>query len=398
MEGKAGPVFSSDELFRFVDLGLGRGIDATNPTPWLNKTSFQVRRVHKANIIGTDEGGEIQSYEREVASVHSQQATMKLSITIPQSPLTLGTDAEQSRSISTSRRVIGKRVVNRTISFKDDFVDIPVGPAKDFSSALEGTRSSILLVKQFAEQEHDSESSCLTNVQSLLTFEERLATWLVQRIGAHREKARVLKKLDDCDGVVENAESESLEILSPLEALAQIIERGQRSELKLIRSACSEFVEHFRITHYVSAIQLGAAEYRVLTEQEYFFKVGIAGSFGLDKVANGSGGGSFSSKKTRKASDSRTIGCIKDGVVERGSHGEAVVGLKILPISSLVRLQFLQLALEKALVRFVEAQGDSSGKLKIMFFFSTVNKPYLNQLLQCLLLVPFYRWTIHNFL
>ena len=368
MEGKAGPVFSSDELFRFVDLGLGRGIDATNPTPWLNKTSFQVRRVHKANIIGTDEGGEIQSYEREVASVHSQQTTMKLSITIPQSPLTLGTDAEQSRSISTSRRVIGKRVVNRTISFRDDFVDIPVA-AKDFCSALEGTRSSIQLVKQFAEQEHDSESSCLAKVQSLLTFEERLATWLVQRIGAHREKARVLKKIDDkpsCDSVVENAETESLESLSPLEALAHIIERGQRSELKLIISACSEFVEHFRTTHYVSAIRLGAAEYRVLTEQEYYFKVGIAGSFGLDKVANGSGGGSFSSKKTRKASDSRTIGCIKDGVVERGSHGEAVVGLKILPISSLVRLQFLQLALEKALVRFVETQGDSSGKLKIM--------------------------------
>ena len=364
MTGKAGPVFSSDELFRFVDLGLGRGIDATNPTPWLNKTSFQVRRVHKANIIGTDEGGEMQSYEREVASVHSQQTTMKLSITVPQSPLTLGADAEQSRSISTSRRVIGKRVVNRTISFRDDFVDMPVGRAKDFCSALEDTRSSIPLVKKFAEQEH--ESDCLANVQSLLTFEERLATWLVQRIGAHREKARILKKIDDkvsSDGVVENAATAPLESASPLEALAEIIERGQKSELKLIISACSEFVEHFRTTHYVSAIRLGAAEYRVLTEQEYYFKVGLAGSFGLEKVANGSGGGSFMSKKTRKASDTRTIGCIQDGSVERGSYGEAVVGIKILPISSLVRLQFLQLALEKALVRFVETQGDSSGKL-----------------------------------
>ena len=30
---------------RIMYLGLGRGVDATDPTPWQNKTAFQVRPV-----------------------------------------------------------------------------------------------------------------------------------------------------------------------------------------------------------------------------------------------------------------------------------------------------------------------------------------------------------------
>ena len=377
MATKADPVFTPEEIFRFIDLGLGRGIDATNPRPWLNKTSFQVRRVHKDNIIGTEEGGSLQSYEREVASVHSQQTTMKLSITIPQSPLTLGTDAEMSRSISTSRRAIGKRVVNRTISFRDDFIDVPVSSAKDFCSAREEAMSSVHLVQSLSAehqmQQPGYEPGMTHTKQSMLTFEERLAHWLVQRITAHREKAKILNKIDEdllTNGAFETAATAALEHSNPLEALARIIEHGDKPELKLIINACAEFVDHFRTTHYVSSIVLGAAEYRVLTEQEYYSKVGIAGSFGLEKLANGAFGGSALWKGTRKASDTRKIGHISnEGVVDRGSYREAVVGVRILPISSLVRLQFLQLALEKALVRFVDTEGDNSGE----FIYTTLN-------------------------
>jgi len=56
------------ERGRFVDLGLGRGIDASDPNPWLNKTSFQVRNVLRENIIGTDEGSALHTYQKEVIS------------------------------------------------------------------------------------------------------------------------------------------------------------------------------------------------------------------------------------------------------------------------------------------------------------------------------------------
>ena len=188
---KAEPVFTREDIFRFVDLGLGRGIDATNATPWLNKSSFQVRRVHESNIIGTEEGGALQSYEREVTSVHTQQTSMKNSIVVPQSPITLGTDAEQSRSVSTSRRAIGRRVINRTVAFRDDFVDFPLSGAKSFSTAQEETASEIHVHKKQGETDVSDAQ------QSILTFEERLAQWLVQRIGAHRLKVKALERLGD---------------------------------------------------------------------------------------------------------------------------------------------------------------------------------------------------------
>ena len=363
---KAQPVYTADDIFRFVDLGLGRGLDATNPTPWLNKTSFQVRRVHKDNILGTEEGGALQSYEREVSSVHSQQASMKFSITVPQSPIDIGADSEQSRTLSTTRRAIGKRVLNRTISFKDDFVDVPLSVAKDLPSAREAALSTLNVMTQ-----PSGENVIIDAQLSLLTFEERLASWLVQRISAHREKNEALEKIgDEASASDRRVASEAATIIaeqensSALEALARIIHRGEKEELKLLLNACRDFVTHFRITHYVSAIELGAAEYRVLTEQDYYSKVGLGGSFGLEKLVGAVFSGSASSRRTKKASDLRTIGNIAkpQGTVERGSYAEAVVGVKIQPISNLVRLQFLQLALKKALVHFVEKQGDASGK------------------------------------
>lgn len=96
---------------------------------------------------------------------------------------------------------------------------------------------------------------------------------------------------------------------------------------------------HFRITHYVSAIELGAAEYHVMSEEEYVTRVGMGGSFGFEAVAKEKSVW----KKTKKMSDLKRIGLIKpDGTVERGSYGEAVVGIQVQPISSLVKIRYLR--------------------------------------------------------
>ena len=66
----------------------------------------------------------------------------------------------------------------------------------------------------------------------------------------------------------------------------------------------------FLPTHYVSAIELGASEYRVLSETEYFSRIKAGGSFGVEALANLAISSSASWKKTKKASDLKRIGRI----------------------------------------------------------------------------------------
>ena len=64
---KASPVLTEKEIGRMIDMGLGRGVDATDASPWISKSSFQIRRVTSDSVIGTEEGGALQSYVREIS-------------------------------------------------------------------------------------------------------------------------------------------------------------------------------------------------------------------------------------------------------------------------------------------------------------------------------------------
>lgn len=345
---KVPPVHSQEEIYRYIDLGLGRGLDGTDPTPWLNKSSFQVRRVTYDNILGTEEGGAVQSYEREISSVHTQQTKIKSSIVVPKSPMTIGTDAELSRSVHTSRRAIGRKVINRTISFRDNFDDIPFG-----DEALHDGPA-------------DTNSDQGVNYQIMWTFEQRLAHWILEKL-KHSWKNGTSSSV-----ALEESQPQVALILPsdssdsnkcPLKDILFVIEQNHDDNLKLIAKACDEFVTHFRITHYVKAIELGATEYRVLTEDEYQTAVSLAGTFGIEKLANLVVSQDYSSKRKRRASDLKRIGIItKDERVDRGSYGEAVVNVAISSITTLVKTSFLHASIERALVSFVESQSDRSGK------------------------------------
>ena len=106
---KAEPVLTCAEIDRMIDLGLGRGIDSTDCMPWTNKGAFQVRRVTAESVIGTEEGGALQRYECEVSSVTMHQTDLKTSVAVPQAPVQVGIDAEQSRTVSSTRRTVGKK-------------------------------------------------------------------------------------------------------------------------------------------------------------------------------------------------------------------------------------------------------------------------------------------------
>lgn len=360
--GKAMPVILEDEVSRMIDLGLGRGVDATQASPWSMKSSFQVRQVTMDNIIGTEEGGALQAYEREISSVTTQQSTLKSSISVPQAPITIGLEGEYSRSSSSTRKAVGKRVLNRTISFRADFDDIPQQGVASLDSDPSKRK------KSFDDMDTGSATNNLyaglrrTSVavaQTQFTFEQRLAEWILERVLQRWEKA--------CAKARESGDPEpkrpTIIGVDPIADIAEYLREANTEDKKNVFHDCTNFVGHFRITHYVSAIHLGAAEYRVLSENEYYKKVSTSGTLGLEAVAKFVASESYSKKSKTRASDTRQIGKIIQDKVARGSYDEAVVGIKIQPIHTLVKLRYLHLAMRKALLDYVDQQGDTTCKL-----------------------------------
>ena len=367
--GPAQPVITDDEVSRMIDLGLGRGVDATHASPWSMKSSFQVRQVTLDNIIGTEEGGALQAYEREISSVTTQQSTLKSSISVPQAPISISLEGEYSRSSSSMRKAVGKQVINRTISFRADFDDIPQGlvhndsdphkPEKEIDDTDTGSATSNL---------YSGRRVSVAVVQTQFTFEQRLAEWILDRVLQRWEKA--------CSQARESGNPEpkrpTIVGVNPIADIAEYLKEASTDDKKHVFHDCTNFVRHFRITHYVSAIQLGAAEYRVLSENEYYKKVSSSGTFGLEAVAKFVGSESYSKKSKIKASDTRQIGKIINDKVTRGSYDEAVVGIKIQPIHTLVKLRYLHLAMRRALLDYVDQQGDTTCKSnELMFLVGT---------------------------
>ncbi len=359
--GKAMPVILDDEMSRMIDLGLGRGVDATHASPWSMKSSFQVRQVTLDNIIGTEEGGALQAYEREISSITTQQSTLKSSISVPQAPITMSLEGEYSRSSSSTRKAIGKQVINRTISFRADFDDIP----QQGVASNDGDSDSSKPKKTLVDMDTGSANTNLyaglrrtsvAVVQTQFTFEQRLAEWILERILQRWEKACAQAKQSG------NPQPKRPAIIgvNPIADIAEYLKEASTDDKKNVFHDCTDFVGHFRITHYVSAIQLGAAEYRVLSENEYYKKVSTSGTFGLEAVAKFVASESYSKKSKIRASDTRQIGKIINDKVARGSYDEAVVGIKIQPIHTLVKLRYLHLAMRRALLDYVDQQGDTT--------------------------------------
>ena len=111
------------EIGYYSDLGLGLGVDATDARPWKNKKSFRVRHVTFDKVLGI-RGDTLCAFNDKVESVREFQSRMDASIPTGEI-LSVGIDAEASRSHSIQRRSIGKKIISRTIAFKSEFKNIP---------------------------------------------------------------------------------------------------------------------------------------------------------------------------------------------------------------------------------------------------------------------------------
>ena len=161
-------VMKPGEEMSFQDLGLGRGVDATNPTPWLNKRPLQIREVYYDDIIGTEEGNLYQGFVNEVESTQHFQTNLSASVPLSQL-VNLGIDSELSRSYSVSQKSIGRKITTRTISFRAPFDKI--------SQTQEGSA--------------DTQSQSQTKRRVKL-FEDRLKEWIGQQRVEEMEKKKLL--------------------------------------------------------------------------------------------------------------------------------------------------------------------------------------------------------------
>ena len=373
MQQRAPRIISQDdegERGRFVDLGLGRGVDASDPNPWLNKTSFQVRNVLRENIIGTDEGSALHTYQKEVISAFTLQAQLKASIPVPQAPIAIGVDSEQSKSVTSTKRVVGCKVLVRTISFREGFEDIPYTEQLSYS--------------------HENEEKN-SKKERLLTFEERLGRWIARRMAANKtlcDRFRSARLDEKRDGQQHERKDEIGLGWRMLEYTAKTALSGGsqqtspasaepprepddvtklNKDLKVeVESAVRKFVETFHITHYVSALSLGAVEYSVFSEEQYSSRFHAKTSLGLDAA-----GASVSStavyKRTTRKSESRRIGRFEGKgekrTVKAGSSGEAVIGIQVQPITNLiVHYPPIQRIMRRVLLAYVKKRQTLSRK------------------------------------
>ncbi len=356
------------------ELGLGRGVDGTSPTPWLNKTAFQVRKVTDKTIVGTDEGGTAQSYVRDVSSVRSQQSTLKASIDIPKSPVTVGVDAEFSRTFTTSRKSVGNRVHNRTIAFVSDFDDVSDWGFREYQQELSLASYDLLTpiakiaVKPDTSDDEGEEVREKTvkptpsPIMLELTFEERMCKWVLDEVKAPKPKA----ESGAAEAATDGATDKPAEYTSILDEFSNYFCTYTSKRVReIIDPLCCKFIDFFRITHYVSAIQLGATKYEVMREQQYINKIGGGANAGVEKI------GSLDSLTTlnwnRKVSDSRAsqIGVLRTDKV-RGlrceRNEEAVIGAQIKPLSDLIRHPLLRASLQRALKSYMDNVQDDRGK------------------------------------
>lgn len=165
---------------------------------------------------------------------------------------------------------MGLKVKNRTISFRLNFYDLPQSrdaTVKDVKEKMQLDKTEIIAPRT---------APIPTDTGDDVPFEIRLCRWLCECLEHRGIRARGVE---------------------PHELMFLKIEReGEDKGKRLIDSEyetnelqedITHFIRHLGVTHYVSAIELGGLNFRVLTEKEYERKISLSGSASLNSKLYG---------------------------------------------------------------------------------------------------------------
>ena len=366
---KNAPVVSHDEVQWLIDMGLGRGVDATKVEMWKEKSSFQIQSISKSldNIIGTNEGGERNYFEREISSITSRQTQLKLSVEEPHNLVEIGVDAAYSKSVSKSRTSVGEEVATRTISFRTTFDDLPL---EHIGEGLIQTTTKFASAKPqqslTSVDEHDGSSEVKTGI--VKSFEEQLSDWLLKCLHTRGE---VVKSTGHGGAALEDTDSSTAK-------LANFLYKCSEKTHESIVNDCHSFIKQTGVTHYIHSIKLGAKRFRVLTKSELAKKVGAQGKVGMEKIAKSSVSHTSTWSKKTCSLNVKEIGKITDGQVNRGVGDEAVISFKVMPIHILIRSHHVNEAMKKALRNYMIERSVESSKYIYIFFTAITNQSYVH--------------------
>ena len=348
---KIAPVVSIDEVQWLIEMGLGRGVDATKADLWKEKSSFQVQSISKSleNIIGTDEGGAHNYYEREVSSISSRQTELKLSVEEPHSAVQIGVESTFSQSVIKSHKSVGEEVATRTISFRTSFDDLPI---EHICKETVKRNSKLVVTKPQQQRALDGEKDPLAVITDIVkSFEEQLSHWLLDRLFARED----LETSGYGGSSSEDTESSTAK-------LANLLYNSREETHESVVSDCLLFIKQTGVTHYVHSIQLGAKKFRVLSKSEFARKVGVKGKVGVQKLAKSSVSHTSTWSNKSSSLNVKEVGKITDGKVKRGAGEEAVISFKVMPIHILITSYHVNKAMKKALRNYITEKAVESRK------------------------------------
>ena len=121
-------------------------------------------------------------------------------------------------------------------------------------------------------------------------------------------------------------------------------------DFKLAVDAVYLFVMTEKVTHYIQAVDLGASKYSlsVSKKSQYSEEVGLEAT--VEKVCSGKAKAERVEENLSKTKEDRVIGDIEN--VSR-NNGEEVVGVKIMPIFTLLTKGVIKQVLQKAIILYL---------------------------------------------
>ena len=267
--------FQSDDLKQvekfFLSLGLGRGVDVTCTKPFHNKTAFQIKQVKYDKLIGTDEGGLLVDFTDTVYSTTDTSVKYQASLDVMKAlgkhagplagplaavsaPFRFTASGELSRNEYSIGVVLGVRILNRTVSFKQTIDSVPT--SLDQGAYLEGLNviSVVEFRNEFSRRVWDrldktAKEDIKKEQEKEETFEKKLTNWILE----YNKKAT--KPEESSKGKAATGDKNKL----PLEDI----------DSDTLDTLCEAYTRSTGVTHYVSSIKLGAEMYKTMDLQAY---------------------------------------------------------------------------------------------------------------------------------
>ena len=405
---------------KYVELGLGRGVDITNPQMWKNKTAIVVRQPKlkpesNANIVVTEESGVLERYEKMVSTVSIAQRNLRLSLDDPSSQVKIGVDAQQTQSTNHFVKISGTKVKTRTISFHTDAGSIPCsdhmdseelqsetcdskqlrkfyncmwkriqtrGSADQLAKYLETTDKStqessiesadIVIPVQEAPQESSGESADSKATQESSSESANIGTDKSPGKAPGQSKMKIMCHIRRLLQIKNN------EIKFSKDQDASNAKHFADIEIVELRLDCRTFLEHLGMTHFICAIELGALKYSASMVTTKQIKFGGGASVGHGSKVKGEYATESLLQRFESSKEEQMIGRIgEDGSVKRElKDHEAVIGFQIQPIYSLVQVPGLQKILQQVTKEYMLEKADKSGKFTHFTMIDTAYSMY----------------------